>query len=81
MAALGAVLLFCGTFQELPLSRFSPFMQTLHLHQAGILPVAMWRAIEYGELEYGFGIAFALAAISGISIYITHRLGGKGYVW
>jgi ABC-type Fe3+ transport system permease subunit len=53
----------------------------LHLHKADILPVAMWTAIEYGELEYGFGIAFALVAISGISIYTMHRLGGKGYVW
>lgn len=81
MAEFGAVLLFCGTFRELPLSRFSPLLKTLHLHQADILPVAMWSAIEYGDLEYGFGIAFALVAISGISIYILHRLGGKGYVW
>jgi ABC-type sulfate transport system permease component len=81
MAEFGAVLLFCGTFQELPVSRFSNFLQALHLQQADILPVAMWSAIEYGELEYGFGIAFALVAISGISIYILHRLGGKGYVW
>jgi ABC-type sulfate transport system permease component len=81
MAEFGAVLLFCGTFRELPLSRFSPLLQTLHLHQADILPIAMWSAIEYGDLEYGFGIAFALVAISGISIYILHRLGGKGYIW
>lgn len=81
MAEFGAVLLFCGTFQELPLSRFSLLLQELHLHQADILPVSMWTAIEYGELEYGFGIAFALVAISGISIYTLHRLGGKGYVW
>jgi ABC-type sulfate transport system permease component len=81
MAEFGAVLLFCGTFSELPLSRFSPLLQTLQLHKADILPVAMWTAIEYGELEYGFGIAFALVAISGISIYTMHRLGGKGYVW
>lgn len=81
MAEFGAVLLFCGTFRELPLSRFSPLLQDLHLHQADIMPVAMWTAIEYGELEYGFGIAFALVAISGLSIYALHRLGGKGYVW
>ena len=81
MAEFGAVLLFCGTFTELPMSRFSPFLQAVQLHQADILPVAMWTAIEYGELEYGFGIAFALVAISGVSIYIIHRLGGKGYVW
>jgi len=81
MAEFGAVLLFCGTFTELPLSRFSPVLQNLQLHQADIMPVAMWAAIEYGEVEYGFGIAFALVAISGASIYIIHRLGGKGYVW
>lgn len=81
MAEFGAVLLFCGTFTELPLSRFSPLLQYLQLHQADILPVAMWTAIEYGELEYGFGIVFALVAISGISIYAMHRLGGKGYIW
>ncbi len=51
MAEFGAVLLFCGTFQDLPLSHFSPLLKTLHLHQADILPVAMWSAIEYGELE------------------------------
>jgi molybdate transport system permease protein len=81
MAEFGAVLLFCGTFTELPLSRFSPVLQNLQLHQADIMPVSMWAAIEYGELEYGFGIAFALVTISGVSIYIIHRLGGKGYVW
>jgi ABC-type sulfate transport system permease component len=81
MAEFGAVLLFCGTFSELPLTRFSSLLQSLQLHQADILPVAMWTAIEYGELEYGFGIAFALVAISGISIYSMHRLGGKGYIW
>jgi ABC-type Fe3+ transport system permease subunit len=81
MAEFGAVLLFCGTFTELPLSRFSPFLQELQLHQADIMPVSMWAAIEYGEVEYGFGIAFALVLISGVSIYIIHRLGGKGYVW
>lgn len=81
MAEFGAVLLFCGTFTELPLARFSPFLQSLQLHKADILPVAMWSAIEYGEVEYGFGIAFALVAISAVSIYIMHRLGGKGYIW
>jgi hypothetical protein len=44
MAEFGAVLLFGGTFRELPLSRFSPVLQTLQLHQADILPVAMWSA-------------------------------------
>jgi len=81
MAEFGAVLLFCGTFSELPLSHFSPLLKNMHLHQADILPVAMWTAIEYGEVEYGIGIAFALVMISSISIYSIHRMGGKGYVW
>jgi ABC-type sulfate transport system permease component len=81
LAEFGAVLLFCGTFRELPLSRFSPLLQNLQLHQTDILPVSMWTAIEYGDLEYGFGIAFALVIISAASIYIMHRLGGKGYIW
>lgn len=81
MAEFGAVLLFCGTFRELPLSRFSGLTQTLQMHQADILPVAMWSEIEYGNVEYGFGIAFALVLISGLSVYAMHRLGGKGYVW
>jgi len=81
MAEFGAVLLFCGTFREVPPARFAPISQALQLHPADILPVAMWTAIEYGELEYGFGIAFALVAVSGLSIYVMHRMGGKGYVW
>ena len=81
MAEFGAVLLFCGTFRELPLSRFTDFTQSVQLHQADILPVAMWSEIEYGNVEYGFGIAFVMVLISGISVYTLHRLGGRGYVW
>ena len=81
MAEFGAVLLFCGTFRELPLSRFSAFTQAVGMHKADFLPVAMWADIEYGNVEYGFGIAFALVLISGLSVYVIHRIGGKGYVW
>ena len=81
IAEFGAVLLFCGTFRELPISRFNGLTRTLQLHQADILPVAMWAEIEYGNVEYGFGIGFALVLISAISVYTLHKLGGKGYVW
>lgn len=81
MAEFGAVLLFCGTFRELPLSRFSTFTQSLNMHQADFLPVAMWAEIENGNIEYGFAIAFVLVLISAISVYSIHRIGGKGYIW
>jgi ABC-type sulfate transport system permease component len=81
MAEFGAVLLFCATFNALPLSRFSPLTQSLQMHQADILPVAMWSEIEFGNVEYGFGIAFALVLISASAVYTIHRIGGKGYVW
>ncbi len=81
MAEFGSVLLFCGTFRELPLSRFSPLTQTLQMHQADFLSVAMWAEIEFGNVEYGFGIAFALVLTSALSVYAIHRIGGKGYVW
>ena len=81
MAEFGAVLIFCGTFRELPLSRFSPVAKALHMDQADYLSVAMWVEIESGNLEYGFGIAFALVIISAASVYAIHRIGGKGYVW
>ena len=81
MAEFGAVLLFCGTFRELPLSRFSAFTRAVGMHKADFLPVAMWADIEYGNVEYGFGIAFALVLISGLSVYAIHRTGGRGYVW
>lgn len=81
MAEFGAVLLFCGTFRELPASRFSDLTRALHLDRADILPVTMWAEIEYGNVEYGFGIAFAMMLISGISVYAMHRIGGRGYLW
>lgn len=81
MAEFGAVLLFCGTFRELPLSRFSPLTQTVQMHKADFLSVAMWVEIEFGNVEYGFGIAFALVLVSAVCVYIIHRIGGKGYLW
>lgn len=81
MAEFGSVLLFCGTFKELPLSRFSPLLRTLNMHQADWLSVAVWSEIEYGNVEYGFALAFILVLIGGVSVYIMHRLGAKGYVW
>jgi len=81
MAEFGAVLLFCGTFRELPLSRFSTLTRILHMEQADFLPVAMWVEIENGNVENGLGIAFALVLISGLSVYSIHRIGGKGYIW
>jgi molybdate transport system permease protein len=81
MAEFGAVLLFCGTFRELPLSRFSTLTQAVQMHKADFLSVAMWVEIEFGNVEYGFGIAFALVLISAVSVYTIHRIGGKGYVW
>lgn len=81
MSEFGAVLLFCGTFRELPRSRFSGLTQSIHMHRADFLSVAMWSEIEFGNVEYGFGIAFALVFISAISVYVIHRIGGKGYVW
>ena len=81
MSEFGAVLLFCGTFRELPLSRFSGLTRSIQMHKADSLSVAMWSEIEFGNVEYGFGIAFALVFISAISVYTIHRIGGKGYVW
>lgn len=81
IAEFGAVLIFCGTFRELPLSRFPAWSRSLDMHQADILSVSMWVEIEFGNIEYGFGIAFALVLISALSVYAIHRIGGKGYVW
>jgi ABC-type sulfate transport system permease component len=81
MAEFGAVLLFCGTFRELPLTRFTGLTRALGLHQADILPVAMWSEIEFGNLEYGFALGFVLVAITAVFVYLLHRLGGKGFVW
>jgi len=81
MAEFGAVLLFCGTFRELPISRFSGLTRALGVEQADILPVAMWAEIEYGNVEYGMALGFALLTLTALSVYVMHRLGGKGYVW
>lgn len=81
IAEFGAVLLFCGTFRELPLSRFGPLTRLLHIQKADMLSIAMWTEIEYGNVEYGFGIAFALALVSALCVYAIHRLGGRGFVW
>ena len=81
IAEFGAVLLFCGTFGELPRGRFSPLLQWLNLDQADWLPVAVWSQIEYGNVEYGFALAYVLVIIGGVCVYALHRLGGKGYIW
>lgn len=81
MAEFGAVLLFCGTFAELPAERFGILERTLHIDHADWLSVAVWSQIEYGNVEYGFALAFVLLLIGGIAIYIMHRIGARGYVW
>ena len=81
IAEFGAVLLFCGTFGELPRGRFSPLMQWLNLDRADWLPVAVWSQIEYGNVEYGFALAYVLVIIGGVCVYALHRMGGKGYIW
>jgi molybdate transport system permease protein len=80
-AEFGGVLLFCGTFSEQVIDRFGPTTRALQLHQADPLAVNMWVQIEYGNVEYGFAIGFVLVAVSAVSVYAIHRLGGKGYVW
>ena len=81
MAEFGAVLFFCGTFHELPISRFSSLERALNIHQADCLSVAVWAEVEYGNVEYGFALAFILVFIGGLSVYIMHRIGAKGYIW
>lgn len=81
MAEFGAVLLFCGTFAELPESRFSGFERALRLDQADFLSVAVWSQIEYGNVEYGFALAFILVLIGGVAVFTMHRIGAKGYIW
>lgn len=80
-AEFGGVLLFCGTFSRQVLDRFGPVSRTLHLHQADPLAVNMWVQIEYGNVEYGFAIGFVLVFVSGLSVFVIHKIGGKGYVW
>ncbi len=81
MAEFGAVLLFCGTFQELPPERFLRILRLLGMDQADWLSISVWSHIEYGNVPYGFAVAFVLVVIGWISVYLMHRIGAKGYVW
>ena len=81
MAEFGAVLFFCGTFRELPASRFSDLVKFLKIDQADSLSVAVWSQIEYGNVEYGFALAYVLVIIGGGAVYLMHRIGAKGYIW
>lgn len=81
MAEFSAVLFFCGTFRELPPSRFSDLTRTLQMDQADWVSVAVWAQVEFGNVEYGFALAFVLVIVGGISVYAMHRIGAKGYVW
>ena len=81
MTEFSAVLFFCGTFRELPASRFSDFTKFLQMDQADWVSVAVWAQVEFGNIEYGFALAFVLVFIGGISVYVMHRIGAKGYVW
>ena len=72
IAEFGAVLLFCGTFAELPSERFSALEHALKIDQADWLSVAVWSQIEYGNVEYGFALACTKSvpkAISGKELY------------
>jgi len=80
-AEFGGVLIFCSTFAERPLAAFSPVTKLLQLHKADPLAVNMWSQIEYGNIEYGFAVGFALVFVSAASVYAIHKLGGKTYVW
>jgi ABC-type sulfate transport system permease component len=81
MAEFSAVLFFCGTFRELPPSRFSDFTKLIQMDQADWVSVAVWAQVEFGNIEYGFALAFVLVLIGGMSVYIMHRIGAKGFVW
>lgn len=81
MAEFSAVLFLCGTFRELPASRFSDFTKFLQMDQADWVSVAVWAQVEFGNIEYGFALAFVLVLIGGASVYVMHRIGAKGYVW
>ncbi len=77
MAEFGAVLLFCSTFRELPASRFSPLARFLHVDRADLLAVAMWVEMEFGRIEAGMGMAFALALTCAACVYLIHLQGGR----
>jgi len=81
MAEFSAVLFFCGTFHELPPSRFSNFTKFMQMDQADWVSVAVWAQVEFGNIEYGFALAFVLVLIGGMSVYVMHRIGAKGFVW
>ena len=81
MAEFSAVLFFCGTFRELPDSRFSDVTKLMQMDQADWVSVAVWAQVEFGNIEYGFALAFVLVVIGGVSVYVMHRIGAKGYVW
>ncbi len=81
MAEFGAVLFFCGTFRELPAARFSPMEHALGIDRADFLSVAVWAQVEYGNVEYGFALAFVLVLIGGAAVFLMHRIGAKGYIW
>ncbi len=80
-AEFGGVLTFCSTFEQFSPELFSPIIRALHLHKADPLAVNMWAQIEYGNVEYGFAIGFVLVMISALSVYVLHKIGGKGYIW
>ena len=81
MAEFSAVLFFCGTLHELPPSRFSNFTKFMQMDQADWVSVAVWAQVEFGNIEYGFALAFVLVLIGGMSVYVMHRIGAKGFVW
>jgi len=81
MAEFGAVLLFCGTFRELPVSRFSGFTRMVGMDQADWLSIAVWAQIEYGNVEYGFALAYVLVVFGAMAMYVMHRIGAKGHIW
>lgn len=80
-AEFGGVLTFCSTFEHMSPEHFSPILRALQLHQADPLAVSMWSQIEYGNVELGFALGFVLVMISALSVYVLHRIGGKGYIW
>lgn len=77
MAEFGAVLLFCSTFRELPASRFGELARWLHVDRADLLAVAMWVEIEFGRVEAGMGMAFALAMTCAACVYLVRLNGGR----
>lgn len=81
MAEFSAVLFFCGTFRELPDTRFSDFTRLIQMDKADWVSVAVWAQVEFGNIEYGFALAYVLVLVGGVSVYVMHRIGAKGFVW